>query len=112
MITFKTNRGKYDLDYSEVIYFFTKDDKTFCQKLASVVEVDKRLYEIEEELSKYGFIRVSKWNIVNINMVRNAFRLFNSRIKLNLVNNISVYVNREYIKRFNLYLKGDGEGDA
>lgn len=112
MITYKTKIGKQDLDYSEVIYFFSKDDKTFCHKLDSIVEVDKRLYEIEEELSSYGFIRVSKWNIVNVIMIKSAFRLFNSRINLNLTNNIKVYVNREYIKGFNSFIKRVGEGDV
>lgn len=109
MITYKTARGKYPLKYEDAIYFYSYDDSTFCQFLDKTVEVDKRLYEIEEELSRYGFIRISKWNVVNFNMIRSAFRIFNSKMKVKMVNGDNLYVNRAYIKKFNLYIKGKGE---
>ena len=55
-----------------------------------------------------GFVRISKWNVVNVNMIRSAFRLFNSRIKIKLTTGEELYVNRGYIKSFNKYLMGKG----
>lgn len=112
MITYKTERGKYNLDHNDAVYFFSNDDSTFCDLKGTVVEIDKRLYEVAEELYNFGFIRISKWNVVNANMIQSAFRLFNSRIKIKLTTGKELYVNREYIKQFISFLNGKDENNA
>ncbi|MGE4571324.1 MAG: LytTR family DNA-binding domain-containing protein [Candidatus Izemoplasmatales bacterium] len=109
MITYKIDKETYTLNHEDAIYFYSYDDDTFCRMSDKTVQVNNRLYEIEDELMNHGFIRISKWNVVNFNLIHSAFRIFNSRMSIKMINGDKLYVNRTYIKKFILYLKEKGE---
>ena len=60
----------YFINSSDVLYFESVDNRTFLYTEDDIMEVKLRLYELEVSLSDKDFIRISKFQIVNINKIR------------------------------------------
>ena len=60
----------YLINSSDVLYFESVDNRTFLYTEDDIMEVKLRLYELEVSLSDKDFIRISKFQIVNINKIR------------------------------------------
>ncbi len=69
------------------------------------VRFDLKLFELEEQLSDYGFVRVSKSMIVNTRHIEAVSSSFNAKLRLHLSNGEFVDVNRSYLKTFKSYMK-------
>ena len=55
---------------ADVLYFESVDNRTYLYTEDEVMEIKKRLYELEFLLSDKDFIRISKSQIVNINKIK------------------------------------------
>ena len=62
--------------------------------------IDKRLYQLESELTQYKFIRVNKSQILNTKKIKKMRSLINYKIKVTLKNNQIIYVTRGYYHIF------------
>ncbi len=85
------------LDGAEVLYIDTVDRGTFLYTAAGVYETRLRLYELEEQLSGWDFVRVSKSVIVNFGQVRSLRPDFGGRMRLTMSNGEVVMANRQYV---------------
>lgn len=85
------------LDGAEVLYIDTVDRGTFLYTAAGVYETRLRLYELEEQLSGWDFVRVSKSVIVNFGQVRSLRPDFGGRMRLTMSNKEVVMANRQYV---------------
>lgn len=85
------------LDGTEVLYIDTVDRGTFLYTAAGVYETRLRLYELEEQLAGWDFIRVSKSVIVNFGQVRSLRPDFGGRMRLTMSNGEIVMANRQYV---------------
>ena len=85
------------LDGTEVLYIDTVDRGTFLYTAAGVYETRLRLYELEEQLAGWDFIRVSKSVIVNFGQVRSLRPDFGGRMRLTMSNGEVVIANRQYV---------------
>ena len=85
------------LDGTEVLYIDTVDRGTFLYTAAGVYETRLRLYELEEQLAGWDFIRVSKSVIVNFGQVRSLRPDFGGRMRLTMSNGEVVMANRQYV---------------
>lgn len=85
------------LDGAEVLYIDTVDRGTFLYTAAGVYETRLRLYELEEQLAGWDFIRVSKSVIVNFGQVRSLRPDFGGRMRLTMSNGEVVMANRQYV---------------
>ena len=54
------------LSLGEIFYFDSIDERTFIYLESDVYECSMKLYELEEQLAKAHFVRISKSCIVNI----------------------------------------------
>lgn len=73
------------------------DKKTFVYGKTEIYRSEQRLYQLEEELEEEGFVRVSKFCIVNLNMLESICSLRNSRMEATLKNGERVNVTRKYL---------------
>ena len=64
------NDKHYLISPLEVFYFESVDNRTFLYTETQVLEIKKRLYELEEILSDKDFVRISKSQLVNINKIK------------------------------------------
>ena len=64
------NDKHYLISPLEVLYFESVDNRTFLYTETQVLEIKKRLYELEEILSDKDFVRISKSQLVNINKIK------------------------------------------
>lgn len=55
------------------------------------------LFQLEEELREYGFIKVNKACLLNISMLKTVKNVNNSRLEAELINGDRIHVSRTYI---------------
>lgn len=92
----KRNGETHLVDASAVLYLEAVDRRVFLYTDSSVLETDLRLYEAEDKLTGFDFVRVSKQMIVNFSKVRAIRPDFNARLQLVLENDEAVIVSRQY----------------
>ena len=82
---------------SDVWYIESIDKKTiiFCEKGNYLVK--DKLYQIYEKLKSVGFVRISKYCILNINKLEKVKTLENSHIEAILSNGSKLYITRKYL---------------
>ena len=85
------------LDGAQVLYIDTVDRGTFLYTGDGVYETRLRLYELEEQLRPWDFIRVSKSAVVNFARVRSLRPDFGGRMRLTMSNGEVVVANRPYV---------------
>ena len=83
-----------------ILYFEATGGKIYVALKSGKYETKQKLFEIEEQLSARGFLRISKSVIINMNKVVN-FRPGDDRtIIVRLSNNEEIKVTRSYAKNF------------
>ncbi|MBQ2798959.1 MAG: LytTR family transcriptional regulator DNA-binding domain-containing protein [Ruminiclostridium sp.] len=83
-----------------ILYFEATGGKIYVALKSGKYETKQKLFEIEEQLSARGFLRISKSVIINMNKVVN-FRPGDDRtIIVKLSNNEEIKVTRSYAKDF------------
>lgn len=90
------NGTKLMVGLSEILYIESVDKKTFIYTDNSVLNTDKRLYELEELLDKSDFFRCSKSVIININKVVKLKPEITRNILATLTNGEVVVISRRY----------------
>lgn len=93
------------IDTRNIYYFESHRRGTYCILMNRKLSIDHSLLDLSNILMDYGFVRVSKWCVVNIFLIRDIQPLFNSQLELTMDNDDRIYVNRHYIKAFKNYLK-------
>lgn len=90
----------YRINYQDIVYIegFSKEvylNTQTCQYLCHY-----KLYELEQLLDKYSFIRINRSIIVNINYIEYMLPELNSRYTLYMQNGIMLVLTRSYLKKF------------
>ena len=80
----------------EILYADAVDNKVFLYTKDSVYETSETLQLIESKFINFGFLRIGKSQVVNLQHVRNLKNLLNSRVELTLNNNEKLIVSRHY----------------
>ncbi len=88
------------LSLKDVFYFDSTDDRTFIYMENDVYECSMKLYELEEQLERVNFIRISKSCIVNIMKLDSVRPLINSRYEAKLENGEKLIISRHYLPAF------------
>lgn len=88
----------------EVLYFESVDNRTFLYTETQVLEIKKRLYELEEILSDKDFVRISKSQLVNINKIKLLKPELNRSITAEMINGEILFISRRYAKQIKTLL--------
>ena len=83
--------------FSKEAYFYTNDNEYM---------IKETLYKLEEQLNKYGFVRINKSFIVNIFHIEEIIPDIHYRYCLHMSNKNVLVLNRSYVKAFKNKLKG------
>lgn len=98
------NDKHYLVSPLEVFYFESVDNRTFLYTETQVLEIRKRLYEIEETLSDKDFVRTSKSQLVNINKIKSLKPELNRSITAEMINGEILFISRRYAKQIKTLL--------
>ncbi len=91
------NGREYRVLMPDIFYIESVDKRTFIYTKDMVFRSEKRLYQLENELSEYDFVKVSRNCLVNINELIHIRALVNSRLEAELSNGEKIIVSRTYI---------------
>lgn len=83
---------------SDVLYFESVDNRTFLYTQDDVMEIKRRLYELELILSDQNFVRISKSQIVNISKIRSLKPELNRTILATMCNGERLSISRKYVQ--------------
>ena len=93
------------LDPREIYYLDHIDRKLFAYTKNGVFRVMNTLAACEEMLWNYGFVRVSKSNLINIYKIKQLKPDLNMKVYASFDNGERICINRSYKKSFNEYLQ-------
>lgn len=82
---------------TDIYYIETVDNKTFYYLKEKVYESRQKLYELENTLSSYDFLRVSKSVIVNLSKIKSLSPALNGRFEALMDNGEKVIISRQYV---------------
>ncbi|MCI6165094.1 MAG: LytTR family transcriptional regulator [Lachnospira sp.] len=85
------------LDAEEIYYFDTIDNRVFAYCSKDVYEVKEKLYQLEEFLVSYHFMRASKSMVLNLNKIKHLSPAFGGRFEALLENDEKVIISRQYV---------------
>lgn len=96
----KENGDKTPVYISRVLYFEAVDRNVFAYTTSDFYRVRYTLTDIEEDLEKRYFVRISKSVIVNLRAIKKISPEDARRLKLQLRNGEWVVVSRNYVGDF------------
>ncbi len=103
---FPTQEGFVQIHLRDIVYVESFKDDIYLHLLGNKTEhIKKPLYQLEEMLIPYHFIRISKSYIVNIRMILYIKVALNAKLNLELKEGTKLDVTRSYVKRFKQGLK-------
>ena len=88
---------QYNISLSDIYYFESVDNRTFVYTRDEVYQCDLQLYELEEQLTKTNFVRISKSSILNIMVLERVRALLHGKMEAELSNGEKVVINRHYV---------------
>lgn len=92
------------LDPKDIYYMDFVDRKLFAYTKDGVFRLSNTLSNCEEMLWNYGFVRVSKSNLINIYKIKQLKPDVNMKVYASFDNGDKICINRSYKKSFNEYL--------
>ena len=91
------------IDIDEIIRVYIEDRKTFVVTLKDTYVVKKKLYEVENMVTR-NFVKISQSEIANIKFIKNLDFSNTGTIVVKYKNSDISYVSRRMIKEFKLKL--------
>lgn len=84
------------VELADILYIESVDRKCFVYTKKEVYESQCRLYELEQQLAQYQFVRINKSGIVNLNNIESIKTYINRRLFLTLSNGEQLIASRQY----------------
>lgn len=95
-ITGKSKDEIHLLDLAQIIYIESVDRKCFIYTADHVYESEFRLYELEQQLEEYGFVRVSKSFLIHLQSIQSLKTDINRKIRITMSNGEQIIASRQY----------------
>ncbi len=87
------------LEPTDVYRIFAASGKVFAETDQGEYQLKMRLYELEQWLDAYLFVRISNSEIINMKRVRRFDMSFTGTICVTLTNGTVTYVSRRYVPK-------------
>ena len=87
------------LSPEDIIRIYAENGKTFASVNRKEYILRQRLYELEEQLSKHSFVRISNSEIINLKKARSFDLSLSGTICVTLSDGTSTYVSRRYVSK-------------
>lgn len=95
----RQNGDKMVLHEKDVISFFSQGQKVFARTENETYIVAKKLYELEQDLNKELFFRISKSEIINLKRIRKLDMSLSGTIKVIMKDDSETYTSRRNVAR-------------
>ena len=82
---------------NQIYYFFTENKAVYVKTENNTFKIKERLYEVEAFVPNH-FVRISRFEIVNLHFVERFEYTFGGKIVLHLKNDTQLYTTRSYTK--------------
>lgn len=92
------------VDIQNIVYIGTENRQVFIKTLNDKYLIDSLLYEIEQKLENFSFLRVHRGYIINLEYVNEIEQGFNGTYNLIFRDGSKAPVSRSYIKTVRQYL--------
>ncbi len=89
----------YLLDIAQIIYIESVDRKCFIYTSDEMYESEFRLYELEQQLGEYGFFRVSKSFLIQLQNIQSLKADIDRKIRVTMSNGEQIIASRQYAKK-------------
>lgn len=86
------------IELNQIYYLFTESKAVYVKSEYGKQKIKERLYEIESRLPNH-FVRISRFEIANLQWVQRFEYTFGGRIILHLKNKGKLYTTRSYTKK-------------
>ena len=86
----------YQIKVETILYFEAVGDKVFAYTKTEVFEIKQRLYQVEEALGKFGFIRGAKSLLINLHKIMKIQPDAGSRGRITMINGETIIASRAY----------------
>ena len=93
----KRDRVSYNIELSDIVCFTADDNKVFVHTGKEVLEVDEKIYELEESLPD-NFLKINKSCIANIDKIKSFDATITGTLAVNFKNGYRDYVSRRRMK--------------
>lgn len=87
------------LEETDLIRIYANSGKVYAVTSKGEYTLRLRLYEIEERLNPFQFVRISNSEIINLKKVNHFDLSFTGTICVKLSNGITTYVSRRYVPK-------------
>ena len=87
------------LSPDDIIRIYAEDGKIFASVNSKEYILRQRLYELEDQLTKHSFVRISNSEIINLKKVRNFDLSLSGTICVTLSDGTATYVSRRYVSK-------------
>ena len=94
---------------NDILYIESVDNRTFIYTLDSVLETDKKLYELEAWLEPGDFYRCSKSCIISINKVEKLRPEISRNITAFITGGDAITISRRYVSGFKAIIERGAE---
>lgn len=95
-LTVRKNDEIYLLDIADVIYIESVYRRCFIYTAYEIYESNFRLYELEQQLEEYGFVRVSKSFLIHLQKIHSLKADINRKIRITMSNGEQIMASRQY----------------
>lgn len=100
------------LQPQDIDFVYSTNRKVYAQTAEGVLELKLKLYELEEFLGTFGFIRFSKSVIGNVDQIKRFELSFNGNLCVFFKSGAKEYVTRSYVHNLrNQLIEGGGNRD-
>ena len=89
----------------EIVSFYSEGQRVIALGEEERFVISSKLYELEEELTKSHFIRISKSEIVNIRKIKSLDMSISGTIRILMKNGHETYVSRRNVSKLKERLK-------
>ena len=96
-IVAKRDRVSYNIDLCDVVCFTSDDNKVFAHAGKEKLEVDEKIYELEESLPE-NFLKINKSCIANIDKIKSFDATVTGTLAVNFKNGYRDFVSRRRMK--------------
>ena len=102
----KIEGEQFVLNLDDIFYFEAVENKVFAYVEKEVYEVNYKIQELVEMLSRTSFIQTARTIILNINKIEKVSTLVNGRISAVLINGEKMIITRVFSHSFKNKLNG------
>ena len=101
--------NRCQLKPSGIISFYAEGQRVFALDAERRYSITKKLYELEETLGAYGFVRISKAELINFKKIKSMDMSITGTIRITMKGGYETYASRRNVSKIRDLLRKEKE---